>query len=77
MKLRSKKKYMWLILALMAVIAISLGFIFPPDGHGPEFWFSNIYIFFALLGFIGCVAMIYIAKWLGRFWLQRKENYYD
>ena len=61
----------------MAAIAITLGFIFPSGGHGPEFWFSHIYIFFALLGFIGCVAMIYIAKWLGRYWLQRKEDYYD
>ena len=77
MKSGNKKKYIWLILALMAAIAIALGFIFPSDGHGPEFWFSHIYIFFALLGFIGCLAIIYIAKWLGRYWLQRKEDYYD
>jgi hypothetical protein len=33
--------------------------------------------FFAVLGFVGCVAIILISKWLGRYWLQRREDYYD
>jgi Zn-dependent protease with chaperone function len=77
MKSQNGKKRIWLTLAVMGAIAIALGFIFPPDGHGPEFWFSHFSVFFAFLGFFGCVAMIYVAKWLGRYWLQRKEDYYD
>jgi hypothetical protein len=61
----------------MAIIAIAVGFFIPAgdDEHG--FWWSHIPVFFAVLGFIGCIAIIYIAKWLGHYWLQRKEDYYD
>lgn len=66
-----------LILGIIGIIVLVLGFIFPSEGHGPEFWFSHLHIFFALLGFIGCATMTYLAKWLGNYWLQRKEDYYD
>lgn len=33
--------------------------------------------FFAIVGFVGCVAIILLSKWLGEFWLQRRENYYE
>ncbi len=45
-------------------------------GHGDFAW-SNILGFFALFGMIGCVAIVLISKWLGHYWLQRKEDYYD
>jgi hypothetical protein len=77
MKLFSRKNAVWLSLTLIAIIAVVAGFFIPTGEGEPEFWWSHLYIFFALLGFIGCVAMIYIAKWLGHYWLQRKEDYYD
>jgi hypothetical protein len=77
MKLLSKKNAAWLSLALIAAIAVVAGFFIPASKEEHEFWWSHLPIFFALLGFIGCVAMIFVAKWLGRFWLQRKEDYYD
>jgi hypothetical protein len=46
------------------------------EGHG-EFWWSHVYGFFSLLGFVGCIATILVAKFLGEVWLQRKEDYYD
>ena len=65
------------ILALAAVAGIAAGFFIPGEEHGPAFWFSHLFGFFALLGFIGCAAIVIVAKWLGHYWLQRKEDYYD
>jgi hypothetical protein len=56
----------------LAVDAFFLG----GRGHG-EFWWSDVYGFFSLLGFFGCLATILLAKFLGELWLQRRENYYD
>ncbi|MGH7830883.1 MAG: hypothetical protein ACREP8_11965 [Candidatus Binatia bacterium] len=44
--------------------------------HHCEFWWCHLYGFFALFGFVGCLATILVAKVLGGMWLQRKENYY-
>lgn len=38
---------------------------------------SHIPGFFSLFGFLGCVLLIVVVKWLGRHWLERKEDYYD
>jgi len=77
MRLFIRRKAVWLSLILVAVISVVAGFFVPVTAEEGEFWWSHLYIFFALLGFLGCVAMIYIAKWLGHYWLQRKEDYYD
>lgn len=45
-------------------------------GAGGFAW-SGVPGFFALFGLIGCVAIVLISKWLGHYWLQRKEDYYD
>jgi hypothetical protein len=77
MKSKNNKHYIWPILILLGVIAVAVGF-FIPSGEGEHgFYGSNINSFYAALGFVGCVAIIYIAKWLGHYWLQRKEDYYD
>jgi hypothetical protein len=44
--------------------------------HHGEFWWSHVYGFFSLFGFIGCLAIMLIAKFVLGPWLQRKENYY-
>jgi hypothetical protein len=41
-----------------------------------EFWWSYVYGFFALFGFLGCVAIVLGAKVVLSPWLQRKEDYY-
>jgi len=60
-----------LVLSLAADFLLSLG-----DRHGEFFW-SNIWGFFAVFGFIACVAIILISKFIGHNWLQRREDYYD
>jgi len=42
-----------------------------------EFWWSHFYCFFSFYGFVGCLATIWFAKFLGARWLARGENYYD
>ncbi len=69
-----KKRSVLLLLALLVVFAaIDLGLGL---SHGEEWW-AKVPAFFALLGGLGCFAIILIAKALGRFWLTRKEDYYD
>jgi len=62
-----------ILTALVASILIDLLLI----GNSGDFSWSNISGFFALFGFIGCIALVLISKWLGHHWLQRKEDYYD
>ena len=65
-----------LVIILIALILSLLSDLFLHGGHGDFAW-SSILGFFTLFGLIGCVALIMISKWLGHYWLQRKENYYD
>lgn len=37
---------------------------------------ENLWGFYAIYGFVGCVMLVLIAKWMRRF-LMRPENYYD
>jgi hypothetical protein len=77
MKIFKGSKLIWLILALMGVMAVIIGFVVPSHEEAHGFSWTHFNGFYALLGFIGCVAMIYVAKWLGHYWLQKKEDYYD
>jgi hypothetical protein len=57
--------------ALAAILALE--FFIPKHGHFP--W-EDAWGFYAAYGFIGCVALIFVAKGL-RMLVQRKEDYYD
>ncbi len=63
------------LLALTALVSLLAGFIGPHDGAHAGWW-NSIPAFFALLGFLGCLLIILFAKALGKFLLQRKEDYY-
>jgi len=79
MSFLNKKKNIWYILAVLAVIAIIIGFVVPTgEGeHGHVFWWSHIQVFFGVFGFLGCIVLILFAKKLVNYWLERKEDYYD
>lgn len=50
-------------------------FLIPPHvAHHPWDKIPGIY---ALFGFVICVAMIIFSKFVGQYWLKRKEDYYD
>jgi len=72
-----KNKRLWII--FIVILAISIGGdlgLMASQAHACKFWWSNIPGFFALFGFIGCLAIIIIAKFAAHHWLQRKEDYY-
>jgi hypothetical protein len=57
------------------VLSCILGFVFP-NPH-PHFWWQYVSVYDAVFGFLGCLLIILLAKTLGHFWLQKKEDYYD
>ncbi|MCX5916122.1 MAG: hypothetical protein NTX30_05460 [Deltaproteobacteria bacterium] len=57
------------------VLSCILGFLFP-NPH-PHFWWQYVPVYDAVFGFLGCLLIILLAKTLGHFWLQKKEDYYD
>ena len=59
--------YLFLLFLLLVDIFV------PKHGH---FGWEEAWGFYAAYGFIGCVALIFIAKGL-RWLVQRKEGYYD
>ncbi len=69
-------KRIWVIILTALILSVVLDFSLLNGGHGDFAW-SKIVGFFAFFGLIGCVALIMISKWLGHYWLQRKEDYYD
>ena len=71
-------KRTWIMVFIVALILSFVADLLLKGGHGHgEFPWSHILGFFALFGFVGCVALIVISKLIGHYWLQRKEDYYD
>ena len=72
-KLRTKtvKKLAYGILVLLIVA----DFIIPR--HEIHFFGDKVPGFWSLFGFISCVLIIVVSKWLGYHWLMRDEDYYD
>ncbi|MFQ5996408.1 MAG: hypothetical protein ACE5KP_02130 [Dehalococcoidales bacterium] len=69
-------KRTWLLVSITLLILFILLDLFLVSGH-VEFPWSRLAGFFSLFGFLGCLLIIVLAKLLGHYWLQRKENYYD
>jgi hypothetical protein len=64
--------------AALAVIALGESLVprlFPSD-HA-HFWFEDLPAWGSLYGFISCVLIIEVSKFLGKLWLMRREDYYD
>lgn len=71
------KRYHWIALAVLAVGAFTTELMIPHDPEHAAHWWNSIPGFYALFGFVGCVAIIVISKWIGKILLQRKEGYYE
>ena len=57
------------------IILIVVDFIIPR--HEIHFFGDNIPGFWSLFGFIACVLIIIVSKWIGHLGLMQDENYYD
>ena len=71
--LRTKtiKKIAYGILVLLVIV----DFIIPR--HEVHFFGDKIPGFWSLFGFIACVVIIIVSKWLGKNGLMKDEDYYD
>ncbi len=63
-----------LIAGLLGAFAADL--VFSDPAYGYYFW-SRIPGWDLLFGFVGCLVLIFGAKALGKYFLQRPEDYYD
>ena len=65
-------RYLFLIACGVAVL---LGFLI--HGKHPLFRWETIPSFDAAFGFLGCIIIVLISKMLGKYWLQKDDDYYD
>lgn len=54
-----------------------LGFFIPAPHEYAIEALEKIPIFYSVFGFIACISIVVIAKTIGHFLLERKEDYYD
>lgn len=62
------------LVAIMAVLVVADVFI---HRHHEYFLWDKVPGFNAVIGLVACVLIIYLTGALGRFWLQKGEDYYD
>lgn len=65
----------WIILGIIFVITLVLEFtvLADYDSH----WWNAIPAFYAIFGFVMCLALIYSAKFIAKKIVNRDINYYD
>ena len=68
---KTAKKIAYLILVLLIVV----DFVIPR--HEIHFFGDKIPRFWSLFGFIACVLIVIVSKWIGHMGLMQNENYYD
>jgi len=69
----------WLFIALVGALALSFVadlLLRGAHGHG-KFWWHELYGFDLLFGFLGCLALVWVSRALGKHLVQRGEDYYD
>ena len=69
------KKWHWVALGILTLISLILEFTYLADYD--SHWWNSIPAFYAIWGFLSCIVIIYVSKWLGKMFIFRKENYYD
>ena len=69
-----KKVFKGVVYVAMGLLVIA-DFIIPK--HHAIFPWDEIPGFSAVYGFISCVVIIVVSKFIGKVWLQKSEDYYD
>ena len=69
------KRWFYVGLVAAAVAEIILPLLF--HGDHSHFSFERFPAWGSLYGFVSCVAIIVVSKFLGKVWLMRRKNYYD
>ena len=67
------KRHHWVLVAVLVVATlVAERFVH----HEHDYWFHHIPGFFVAYGFVGCVAIVYLSKWYGKYAAQRDQDYY-
>ncbi len=74
-RFRTVKIIFYISLILIALTEIAVVYVFHL-GHG-HFRFENLPAFGSIYGFISCVLIIVVSKFIGHHWLMKKEDYYN
>lgn len=65
----------WILRILYGSCIILFALDFVVHRHTLHSW-ENLWGFYAIYGFVGCVILVLIAKWM-RLFLMRSKDYYD
>ncbi len=65
----------WIVLGILFLI--TLGFEFTVLADYDSHWWNAIPAFYAIWGLIGCVVIVYVAKFISKKFLNREIDYYD
>jgi len=65
----------WLAVVMVALAISVWADLLVRRGEYGEWWYP-VPGFFALLGLLGCIAIVVVSKLLGHYWLQRGEDSY-
>jgi hypothetical protein len=63
-----------ILLGVVLVASVAID-VLGPSKEPEHIW--DLKMFFAIYGFVGCVAIIFISKAVGKYWLQREPGYYS
>lgn len=69
------KNWHWIALGIITLISLILEFTMLADYD--SHWWNKIPGFYIIMGFVGCMAIIYISKFIGNKFLLTDEDYYD
>jgi hypothetical protein len=71
------KTWQWLSIVASAGISGILEFGFSSEAEHHGFVWESIPLFYIIFGFIGCIIMIIVPKFIGKLLLQKDESYYN
>ena len=69
----TKKVLILCAIALALTVVLEIAFV----QHKTYYWWHEMIGYEIVFGFLGCIFLIVVAKFLGSAFIQRKENYYD
>ncbi|MEX0638829.1 MAG: hypothetical protein WDZ29_07055 [Balneolaceae bacterium] len=69
------KQWHWILLGILLLASLILEFtvLAGYDSH----WWNSVPAFYAIWGFLSCIGIIYVAKFIGKKILIRDIDYYD
>jgi hypothetical protein len=70
------KRSYWIALGIVTLISVVVELALPADPAHAHWW-DGIPAFYAGFGLAGCILLVLVAKALGKWFLQRREDYYD